>query len=177
MDTFAGKYVAFVYGDAVPDTGDDIGLVFTGKEVADAIPGFQRRTQGYIGLVDASPSVVVQPAKPNSNFDEILARSLMEMDSTAELTPFGESGLYRPVNDEKTFVLSDKDGGWQRADLLPPHCRISNTQDGGTYESCLFTLRREGLEYSFSIKGENIAFADKFVDFVQSRLSDWQVAD
>ncbi|HEY6816236.1 MAG TPA: hypothetical protein VI168_11900, partial [Croceibacterium sp.] len=95
-NTFAGEYVRFVYGGSVPDDENQIGLVFTGDEVAAAIPGFRSRTQGYLGLVDESPSVIVEPSLPTSNFDEMLAANVARLDQAQDFVPYGDSGLFWP---------------------------------------------------------------------------------
>lgn len=176
MNTFAGEYVRFVYGRTVPEGRNEVGLIFTGTEVADAIPGFRSRTQGYPGLVDASPSVVVSLADETSNFDEMLAQHVARLDPSQGFVPFGESGFYRPKTDDNLFQLALQNGSWERGDLLPPSCRTSQAADGGTYHSCSFRLRRDGLEYGFSLSGENVAYVDEYADFVRAKLDSWKVA-
>lgn len=176
MNTFAGEYVRFAYGGTVPEGQNDVGLVFKGQEVAAAIPGFKSRTQGYVGLVDASPSVVVS-LSAGSNFREMLAQNVARLDPSQEFVRFGDSEFYRPNADDSMFQLAAENGTWSRDDMLPPNCRTAQTREGGTYHSCAFRLRREGFEFGFSLSGENIGFADKFADFVREKLESWKVSE
>lgn len=175
MNTFAGEYVRFVYGSAAPEGQNEVGLVFNGKEVAAAIPGFKSRTQGYLGLVDARQSVVVSLADASSNFDETLAQNVARLDPSEGFVAFGDSGFYRPANDDSIFNLAAENGSWHRDDLLPPGCRTAQTSGGDIYYSCLFRLRRDGFEFGFSLNGENLAFADEYADFVRAKLESWKV--
>jgi len=175
-NTFATQFVDFIYGGTVP-AAQGIGLVFTGKEVADAIPGFRSRTQGYPGLIDASPSAVVEPAGPHSNFDEALAQNVARLNPFGAWTRYRDTAYYWQPDSEGLFNLAVEDGGWRRNDLIPPGCRIAETQDGGTYHSCLFSMRRDGFEYSFWLNGENVAHAAAFADFVRAKLDSWKVTD
>jgi hypothetical protein len=57
MNTFAGQFVRGIY--RMPEDNNELGLVFTAKEVAHAIPGFHESVLGYTGQVNAAPSVVI----------------------------------------------------------------------------------------------------------------------
>jgi len=173
--TFAGEYVSFVYGDAVASDDNQIGLVFEGKEVAAAIPGFKARAQGYIGLVDARPSAVVETVTATSNFDEMLVANVERAQTTDPLVRYKETDLFWNPKSVGMFDLTDQNGGWHREDMLPPGCRIAETQFGGEYHSCLFRLQRDGFEYSFHLNGENVAFADAYADFVRAKLDSWKI--
>lgn len=174
-NTFAGEYVRFIYGNVAPEGANVVGLVFTGKEVAEAIPGFRSRTQGYLGLVDASPSAVVEPAGPHSNFDDAFAQNVARLDHSGAWTRYADTNYHWQPDSAGLFDLATEDGGWERGDLLPPGCTIAETQDGRNYHSCLFRLRRDGLEYSFRLSGENVVHADAFADFVRAKLDSWKL--
>lgn len=174
-NTFAGEYVEFIYGDVVATDGNQVGLVFEGEEVAVAIPGFHTRTQGYLGLIDESPSAVVGPILATSNFDELLVANVERLDTSRTLTRYGDTDFFWDVESRGNFDLSDEGGTWLRDDMLPPGCTISQTQSGEEYHSCLFRMESDGLEYSIWLSGENISFADEFVAFVRAKLDSWKV--
>ncbi len=174
MNTFAGQFVRDVY--RMPETDGELGLVFTGEEVAEAIPGFHSRTQGYIGLVDASPSAGVRRAGPFSNFGEALQANVERLEDGHELVPYPDSTYFWNPDSKGLFDLVSEDGGWHRDDLIPPGCTMAQAEDGKAYHSCLFRLRRDGFEYSFWLSGENVNFADKYADFVRTKLESWRVS-
>ena len=175
MNTFAGEYVTFVYGDAAASDDNQVGLVFTAAEVAAAVPGFTARTQGYIGLVEARPNVIVEPVSTKSNFHSTLVARVQRAKRSQNLTRYGQTDFYWNANSQGVFDLLDDEGGWKRTDMLPPACRISQTRDGGEYHSCLFRMRRDGFEYLFRLHGENIEQADEYVDFVRVKLDSWKM--
>lgn len=175
MNTFAGEYVTFTYGGALASDANQIGLVFAGAEVAAAIPGFKAKTQGYIGPVDASPSVVVERVPDKSNFQSALVTNVQRATTSDKLTRYGQTNFFWDVGSRGMFDLLDEEGDWKRNDMLPPACMISETQDGGEYHTCLFSIRRNGFEYSFQLHGENLEYAELFVDFVRAKLDHWKM--
>ncbi|HEY6816927.1 MAG TPA: hypothetical protein VI168_15430, partial [Croceibacterium sp.] len=118
-------------------------------------------------------SVIVEPSLPTSNFDEMLAANVARLDQAQDFVPYGDSGLFWPKASVSMFQLAAAQGTWDRGDLLPPGCRTASTQDGGRYHSCTFRLRRDGFEFSFSLNGENVSFADEYADFVRAKLDSW----
>ena len=97
MNTFAGEYVTFTYGGALASDANQIGLVFAGAEVAAAIPGFKAKTQGYIGPVDASPSVVVERVPDKSNFQSALVTNVQRATTSDKLTRYGQTNFFWDV--------------------------------------------------------------------------------
>lgn len=175
-NTFAGQYVEFVYGSVAP-WHDEIGLLFDTQEVGRTIPGFHTQTPGYMGIVNASPSAVIGPIDPNSNFGELLAENVARLETKKPLAPFGGSEFFWPSDSMSMFSLSAAGGKWHRDDLFPPACRTANTQGGGTYHSCTFRLRRDGFDLSFHLNGVNVAYADEYADFVLAKLESWRIKD
>ena len=177
QNTFAADFVRLAYGAS--DSPGEIGIVFTGKEVAAAIPGFKAEVQGYPGLVDSSPSVVVGKLDraTNTNFDAALQRLMEQQIKEAELEPYQGSEFSKPRDENIMFDLQDAGGGWSRTDMTPPGCHRSPAQDAALhYDSCLFRVRRKGYDLSFWLNGENVRHADAFTDFALRKLSGWRVS-
>ena len=110
MNTFAGEYVTFTYGGALASDANQIGLVFAGAEVAAAIPGFKAKTQGYIGPVDASPSVVVERVPDKSNFQSALVTNVQRATTSDKLTRYGQTNFFWDVGSRGMFDLLDEEG-------------------------------------------------------------------
>lgn len=170
----AANYVRFVYGRS--DAPGEIGVVFSGKEVAEAVPGFKAQVQGYVGPVDAAPSVVVTTLNGQA-FDKSLHDNLTRLRSTTDLPKYRDTNFGIKSDGGAMFSLLQRDGGWSRTDLIPPGCTRSPNQDGSRhYDSCLFSVRRGRHVFSFWLSGENVAYADQFVAFVIRKLGTWKVS-
>ena len=178
QNTFAADFVRLAYETS--DSSGEIGIVFTGKEVAAAIPGFKAQVQGYPGSVDSSPSVVIGKLdrSTNINFDAALRRLIEQQVKEAALEPYEGSQFSKPRNQDTMFDLQDLSGGWTRTDMTPPGCHRSPAQNPSIhYDSCLFRVRRAGYDLSFWLKGENVHHADAFADFALRKLANWRVRD
>jgi hypothetical protein len=172
-NTFAAEFVRLQYGRS-EDAGE-LGLVFSGAELAAAIPGYNATAIGYVGPFDNSTGVIVTTAGNVSNFDEFLSERVAELALDQPLERYRDTEFGIRPESSVLWQLLEPDGRWRRGDMLPPSCRQSKNEDGTTRDSCHFRVKRDGFEFTFSLRGDDVDQADELVDFVLANLKKWEV--
>lgn len=187
MRNFNLPWLAGVKGlDKEPD--ESVWLLFPAEQLTQGIPGYKRWFHGYSDQAEADIVVNVLGGKEAREFPGDRTNEMAEVaqaltkNGPRRADPAGWDRVYWTVGEKGTpgeggglFNLIPRAG----LDRLPsdwrvPSCQSSPDINGRETYDCLFEIHRGGLTFSFHVRQENLAVANRIPDYVRSRLNVWR---